>query len=51
METLKEAGILKAIGGNKIAITNWKEFAKIAGYDFGSSEYVAGLSAYNDALI
>jgi hypothetical protein len=51
MNALREAGIVEARGGNKVAITNWKALADIAGFTYESPEYVAGLSAYNDAII
>ena len=51
MNDLKAAGILESIGGNKVAIKDWRALAEIAGFDYGSPEYISGLSAYNDAII
>lgn len=51
MNDLKAAGILESIGGNKVAIKDWRALAEIAGFDYSSPEYISGLSAYNDAII
>jgi len=51
LKLFKDNNIIKVLGGNKLAITDWKTFAKIAGFKPGSEEYTSALSSYNDALI
>lgn len=48
---LEQQNIIRRLGGDKLAITDWKTFASYAGYEPGSPQYTAALSAYNTALL
>ena len=46
-----DKGLIKALGGNKIQITDFAKFADLMGFDTGSPEYVSAFKTYNESLI
>lgn len=48
---MQQSGILKALGGNKVMITNFERFASEMGWAADSEEYTNALKAYRDGLI
>ena len=50
-ESLESRGIIKNLGGNKLAITDFEEFAKELQLDTNSEQYVSAFKTYNDSLI
>ena len=51
VSALEGQGIIEALGGNKMRITNFSAFAGLMGWNPDSEEYQAAFKAYNDNLI
>ena len=51
MQQLGQAGIVQAMGGNKMRISDFATFARLMKWDFNSEEYISAFKTYNDSLI
>lgn len=50
-DLLEQSGVIKHLGGNKLAITNFAKFAEMLNLDTNSEQYVSAFKTYNDSLI
>lgn len=51
VRNLEDNGVIKGIGGNKMRILDFAEFARNMGWDQNSEAYVSAFKSYNDSLI
>jgi hypothetical protein len=49
--SLMRSGVIKALGGNKMMITDFEAFARRMDWSLDSEEYINALSAYRDGII
>lgn len=51
VRNLEDSGVIKGIGGNKMRILDFAEFARNMGWDQNSEAYISAFKSYNDSLI
>ena len=51
INSMTNAGMIKQLGGAKMAITDFQGFADLMGWEAGSEEYISAFKTYNDSMI